>query len=111
MVWRSNINSSMADFIVFYDDGSQLVGNALSLDQIKPYGVICIVQERADGRNHILSQKDFYAFTGNHWIVLDAFGLADHVIHKLKGLQKVIAGRTVDNQTYYDIMERAKKHV
>jgi len=101
----------VSDFIIFYDDGSELKGSELFYHHITPFGVICIVQEKADGRNHILSQKDYYAFTGTHWIVLDMMGVVDHLVNKPKSIKKFIVGRTIDNKSYWDIFDKAKRYV
>lgn len=101
----------MSDFIIFYDDGSEIAANASTLEKVKPFGVVCIVQERADGHNQILYGKDYYSFSGEHWIVLDMMGVIDHLVHKPESIKKFIVGRTVDNQTFYNIYDKAKTHV
>ena len=98
----------MQKFIIFYDDGTEVADN---LDEVKPFGVICIVQEKHKCRNHILSQKDYYAFNGEHWIVLDMMGVIDHLVHKPESIKKLIVGRTVDTKAYWDIYDKAKKYV
>ncbi len=101
----------MSDFIIFYDDGSEIAANASTLDKVKPFGVVCIVQERADGNNHMLFEKDYYSFNGEHWIVLDLVGVIDHLVHKPESIKKFIVGRTIDNQAFYNIIAKAKSHV
>ena len=98
-------------FIVFYDDGSISHGDETTLADVEPFGVICIVQEKQDGRNHIISQKDYYAFINNKWIVLDTMGLVDYNVHQLDKLKRVIVGRTVDSASYWEIFDKAKKYV
>lgn len=93
---------------ILYDDGTEVVDN---LDEVKPFGVICIVQEKADGRNHILSQKDYYAFNGQQWVVLDMMGVVDHLVHKPENIKKFVVGRTIDNISFWKIMDKAQSYV
>ena len=93
---------------IFYDDGSEVADD---LDQVKSFGVICIVQDKHDGQNHILSKKDYYLFNGKHWIVLDMMGVVDHLVHKPKSIQKFIVGRTIDNHSFWEIYDKAQKYV
>lgn len=93
---------------ILYDDGTEVVDN---LDEVKSFGVICIVQEKADGRNHILSQKDYYLFNGQQWVVLDMMGVVDHLVHKPETIKKFVVGRTIDNISFWKIMDKAKQYV
>ena len=101
----------MSEFIVFYDDGTEIKGTELFFEHLPPFGVIAIVQEKHDGRNHILSRMDYYAFNGRHWVVLDMIGIVDYLVHKPKSIKKLLVGRTIDNKSYWDIFEKAKLHV
>lgn len=93
---------------IFYDDGSEYEG---SLDGVEPFGVICIVQTKQDGRNHIIHQKDYYAFNGSHWLSLDMMGIIDYLVHKPETIKKLIVGRTIDTKSFWDIFERARKYI
>jgi len=101
----------MDDWRIFYDDGSEITGSGNDFGDIPSFGIICIVQEKHDGRKHIISQKDYYAFTGTLWIVLDMMGVIDHLVHKPESIEKLLVGRTIDDKSYWDIFERAKKYI
>ena len=101
----------MSDFIVFYDNEKTISANASTLDKVQPFGVVCIVQNRTENKKHILYGRDYYAFNGRHWLILDIIGLIDHLVHKPDSIKKFIVGRTIDNEAYNKIMSSAKSHV
>lgn len=90
---------------IFYDDGTV----CLQAEAVKKHGVVCVLQEDGDRRN-IQSRLDYYVLTDT-WLSCDTFGVLDHVLHKLKNINLVVAGRTVSNDKFEKIYNQVKKYV
>ena len=99
------------NFIIFYDDGREISATENTVDKLDSFGVICIVQSLGDGRNHILSKKDYYILVGNFWLVVDMMGLIDHLANKPNSIKKLLVGRTIDNVAFWKIFDIAKTYV
>lgn len=89
---------------IYYDDGSTYSGITFPF-YAQGLGVICVLDFH-NGQWHIHEGEDFYVwnFTEDGWTGVDMIGLFDYL--QMKGVKKVIIGRTVDN----DLFDKIKKH-
>lgn len=101
----------MKPWHIFYDDGTVFTNAQTHSLDVPNYGVICIVQKKLDGQNHILHGTDFYLFVDDSWIAVDKFGALDHLMHKLESIKCAISGRTVTNDLQTQILNKAKQYV
>lgn len=88
---------------VFYDGGSTYVGDPA---YAPAFGVLVIVQtDKNNGRN-LQAGEDFYVWLGEEWLGVDQFGVYDYLGQP--GYKRVLFGRTVDNERFYEAYRRAK---
>lgn len=82
----------------FYPDGFSYEGN-----NPPARGVQVIVQEDDSGP-YMTTGADYYIWREDRWVGVDIFGLFDYLIES--GL--VLFGRTITNDEYREILQRAK---
>ena len=91
--------------IIYYDDGTTFDGTPA---KAPVRGVICILQIRHDGRNHILSQKSHYVHDGCEWIPCTWDDVEEYLLDRREKNIVVIRGRVVGNNEFNDICDKAR---
>lgn len=101
-------------FKVFYDDDYVFDSNIESLDKIKGFGVLAIVQERANPnpRPQFLSGYDFYYLNTDEELrpsfrPIDISGIMDRLLHH-KPVEYLLQGRMVSTEKYEEILTKAQ---
>ncbi len=95
------------DWLIYYEDGSTYTGD--------PYlapatGVIVIVLEdkKATKGFSLTNGKDAYYYKDEAWRGCDEMGMFDYLM-SYKGPKAVLFGRTIRNDLFWGIIERATK--
>lgn len=90
------------DWQIFYDNGAVYQGR---LELAPTLGVICILEGKPVAR--IVERSDYYVwkFKESGWTGVDIFGLWDYLSQP--GFKKVLFGRTVSNETFESIHNKA----
>lgn len=96
----------MTAWEVYYDDGSTITG--CLPEEVKPFGIVCIAQKHSQKSRCLMHGWDFYYWheEDEQWWGCDLQGLLDRLLHRLP-VRALLQGRTVDNETYQNIMARA----
>ena len=95
----------MRQYRVYYDDGQVLTG-----DDLPAYGVILILQQRADGRWLITSNAPYYLDDGEEWLPAYENDLVDYLVNKPPGaIKRLLVGRIVSKRNFVQIYDNAKK--
>lgn len=101
----------MKPWHIFYDDGTVFTNTQTHSLDVPHEGVVCIVQERPDGRNESWFEKDFYIYIDGGWIGVDIHGLVSHTKRKLDKIERVLEGVTLSSTRYWQIREKAKQYI
>lgn len=89
-------------FRVYYDDGSTFDGDPFDAPF---WGVLVIVEADAEHGRRIVSNGDYYVWE-NRWRAKDFIGMIDYL--QQPGPRKVICGRMVDNERFFEAYKRAE---
>lgn len=87
---------------IYYGDGSSIDSGQPGRPRARD--VQAIAQEDSRAGWHLQTGADYYILRGGRWIGVDIFGLFDYLLDS--GL--VLFGRTIGNEEYQAIYERAK---
>lgn len=91
---------------IYYDDGS-VFDNTLPATNAPSYGVQCIVDYSQDKRT-IHNRSTYYILTNEGWIVAEQDGLLDFILNKFSKIQKIVMGRTMTNDAFWEVYNKAK---
>lgn len=97
----------MLKFKIYYDDGSASDTIPDTLEQ--KYGVICILQQRADGFFHMVSNGPYYLFVGESWLPAYENDIVDYLVNKPGAIKHCIVGRIVSKGAFQKIYGQAQK--
>jgi hypothetical protein len=86
---------------IYYGDGSEYEGGS---GKPPARDVQIILQYDPERGPYFQSGADYYVWRGDHWRGVDIFGLFDYLLDS--GL--VLFGRTLKNEEYAEIYQRAK---
>jgi hypothetical protein len=89
-------------FRIYYDGGETYDGDPWLAPAL---GVLVIVERDPDHGRRLIARKDFYTWRGERWWAVDHIGFYDYLI--APGPRKVIFGRMIKNEEWYDAMRRA----
>jgi hypothetical protein len=92
-------------WVIYYGDDTTVNDGQLLPADVPKRNVQVIAQEDADCGQHFLRSNDYYWWNGIHWEGGDLFGLYDYLIDP--GYKVVLFGRTVTNNEYQTIYNRA----
>lgn len=92
----------MRDFRIYYADNTTYDGDPF---QAPALGVLVIVEKDPDHGRRIVAGKDYFVWTGERWYTVDYIGMIDYLI--IPGPKRVLIGRTVPNQQWYDTFKKA----
>lgn len=92
---------------IFYGDGSTYSDAAGSAYDAPARNVQAIIADDKDHGWHCVRTCDYYWYLpiDDLWQGGDQFGLFDHLIEP--GAKRILFGRTLGNQEFADVMERA----
>jgi hypothetical protein len=90
------------DFRVYYDGGETYSGDAYAAPGL---GVLCIVERDELHGRRLITQGDYYVLR-ERWYAVDFIGLVDYLLQP--GPRKVLVGRLVERNVYYDAIRRAE---
>ena len=106
----------MNDYRIYYADGTTYSGDPSGAPA---WGVLVIVETDPEHGRRLVTGKDYYirdgelgrtssatAFDGRWWSV-DQIGMLDYLARP--GWKRVLFGRTVGNEAWYEAMRRANE--
>lgn len=103
----------MAEWAIYYLDGSVCTSKEYWIDMLPGLGVLCITQwdhdagkrEMTHGTGVYVVNWYWWDFEGRWWIGGDDVGLAQYLASP--GLKKVLVGATAPNKQWRDTVRRA----
>lgn len=97
----------MAEWRIYYDDGSVFDSSMGSPEDAPPFGFICAIGYDETGARYIMHGWDHYQWDhqGKQWWGMDLFGLIDRLSRNLVTAYK--QGRTVTKTHFNEMMNKA----
>lgn|SRR5512135_757499 len=94
------------NYRVYYADGSVYAGEPWNAPA---WGVLVIVEKDPDHGRRLVSAKDYYIWDedNSRWWSVDFIGMVDYLGRP--GKKRVLFGRTVPNEEWYDVMRIANE--
>ena len=93
---------------IYYGDGSTFDDTQGEPEDAPGHNVQCIVFSDHDHGRTILQRFDWYFYRkGQNWWAGDLYGALDLFTNFPKEMSALKAGRSVDNEAYREILERA----
>ena len=105
----SPVEYELMNWRIYYADGSTFSGDAADAPGL---GVIVIALKHPDPEigAYIQHQADYYIWLGDRWLACDLFRLWQYLfIEKLDHPKHALAGQTIDNDHYMQILRAAKQ--
>ena len=93
-------------FRIYYADGTSSDQRPEALE--RKYGVICILQQRADGYYHMVSNAPYYLLVKGSWLPAFENDVIDYLVNQAGAVEACIVGRIVDKGTFRKIYEQAQ---
>lgn len=90
-------------FKVYYANGETYAGDPF---EAPAWGALLIVESDPDHGRRIVSNLDYFVWLGHRWRSVDFIGLIDYLAQP--GPRKVLIGRMVDNDLWYETWRRAE---